>query len=128
MIEATVKHIQPGSRGFTARAFARSTALVSSENPRGELIFYIEPPSWTAGRPPHVGQVVMVGEVERKTKPHWTQPRWLARDVSPANAIKRYSPKRVAQATTLVRGESTTWVARILMLFGFRPSSGLNRA
>lgn len=128
MIKAVVKYIQPASNGFTSRAFGRSRELVSQENPKGELIFYVEAPDWTGGRPPHIGQEVMVGQVERKTKSQWPQPRWIAHDVSPAYAIRQYSPTRLDEPTIVIQKDQTvSWLDRFFAFCGLRPAPALLR-
>ena len=126
MVTATVTQIIRAARkGGDARAEARSSSLVTESNPKGTVSFYLRPPFWADGRPPHPGQKVMVGEIEEKMRPDWAQPKLLARDVSPAYAIRQYSPRRIAQPTqfasqaTQCRG----WVARLMAALGFKANS-----
>lgn len=123
MITATIETILPGANGSDAKAFARSRTLVSLENPDGEVMFYVAPPFWTDGRIPRKGQQVLIGKVERKTSPHWRRPKWLARDVSPAFAVRQYSRARLNEPTTQVlRPPSGNWFERLLALLGLRSS------
>ncbi len=120
MIQARVTAIIPSRNGGDAKAFARSPSLISSENPNGELMFYVAPPFWTGGRAPYVGQNLMVGHIERQTNLHWRQPRWLARDVSPEQAIKRFAPNRLQEPTILSTQPEAGLIGRFLALIGLR--------
>jgi len=125
MIEATVVMVKPGKNGCTARVFARSHKLVSPENADGEVMFYGTPPFWTDGHSPRVGQQVVIGQIERKTSPYWSYPKWLARDVSPAFAVRQYSHARLNEPTTQVcRPQSGNLIERVLSLVGLRTACG----
>ena len=129
MIEAQIKSIIPGGSGRDAKAFARSRALISPENLSGEVMFYAAPPFWTGGRPPHVGQQVLIGHLERKTSPHWPHPRWLAREVSSAYAIRQYSPNRLREETTQSTSlASGTWIERLLTFIRLRAGKIVSQA
>ena len=98
MIQASITKVIPGTEGRDAKAYARSQTLVSPENQRGEVMFYVAPPFWTAGRDPHPGQRIVIGSIERKLRPGWSRPGWLARDVSPAFAVEHYARHRARSA------------------------------
>jgi|ERR1035438_4823454 hypothetical protein len=121
MIEAKVTAVVPGRMGRDPKAFACSPALVSAENPRGELMFYVAPPFWTAGRNPHPGQRVVVGSIERKLQPGWARPGWLAREVSPALAFEQFARSRLSEPTIMVspRRPAGIW-GRLLDAIGFK--------
>jgi hypothetical protein len=92
-------------------------------------MFYSVPPFWTGGRLPYVGQIVLIGQLERKTSPYWAQPRWLARDVSPAYAIQHYSPGRMIEPTKVALGaEHQSWFDRLLVIIGLRSAPAMAKA
>jgi hypothetical protein len=129
MIKAKVETIIPGANGGDAKAFARSRALISQDNPNGEVMFYVAPPFWTDGRSPRKGQQVLIGQVERKTSAHWRHPRWLARDVSPAFAIQHYSSSRILEPTQVALGAANqSWFGRLLAIIGLRPAAAIGKA
>ncbi|MFA5262318.1 MAG: hypothetical protein WC378_00730 [Opitutaceae bacterium] len=129
MIKATVESIIPSRNGGGAKVYARSRELVSAQNPTGAAMFYSVPPFWTGGRLPYVGQIVLIGQLERKTSPHWAQPRWLARDVSSAYAIQHYSPGRMLESTQVAFGAANqSWFDRLLVIIGLRPATAMAKA
>jgi hypothetical protein len=109
MIHANVIRVIPGPNGGTAKAFARSQQLVSYENPRGEVMFYVIPPFWMSGRNPQSGQRVSIGSIERKMYPWWTRPGWLARNVSPSTAVEEFSPRGLACTTLAASNSRRLW-------------------
>ena len=81
IIIAVISYIQPETHNRNARAFAFSDALVSPENPKGEIVFYAS--DWTDESIPYIGQRISVGQTLRNARPHSGSARWRGYHVRP---------------------------------------------
>lgn len=87
MITAKITAIRPSRNGGTPFAFAKAPDLQSDYNPDGFVTFTIVPQIWRGRNMPRIGETVALGQLQKKMKPEWPTPRWLAFDAKPLDGF-----------------------------------------